>query len=43
MESNGEIWVKYAMIRYKININNNLTDNIHTTEEKDDSLVTNGK
>ena len=42
-ESNGENWVKYAMVRYKININKNLTDNIHTTAEKYDSWVTNGE
>ena len=42
-ESNGENWVEYAMIRYKININSTLTENIHTIEDKDDSRVTNGK
>ena len=26
-ESNGDDWVKYAMIRYKINGNSTLTDN----------------
>ena len=40
-ESNGEKLVKYAMIRYKINFNITLTDNLHTTSEKDDSWVTN--
>ena len=39
-ESNGENWVKYAMIRYKINANITLTYNLHTTAEKDESLVT---
>ena len=40
-ESNGENWVKYAMVRYKINVNSTLTDNLHTTVAKDDSLVMN--
>ena len=43
MESNGVNWVKYEMIRYKININSTLTDNIYTTADKDDSGVENGK
>ena len=40
---NGEKWVRYAMIRYKININITLTENILTAEEKDDGRVTNGE
>ena len=40
-ESNGENWLKYVLIRYKINVNSTLTDNFHTTSEKDDSWVTN--
>ena len=40
-ESNRENWVKYAMVRYKINVNSTLTDNLHTTAAKDDSLVMN--
>ena len=43
LESNGENWVKYETIRYKININSTLKDNLHTTLEKDDSQVKNGK
>ena len=42
-EINGKNWVKYEMIRYKININSTLTDNLYTTVEKYDSLKTNGK
>ena len=40
MESNGENWKKYKIIRYKINVNINLTDNLHITAEKDYSWVT---
>ena len=43
MESKGENWVKYAMIRYKINSESTLTDNLHTTAEKCDMRVTIGK
>ena len=42
-ESNVENWVKYAMIRYKINNNRTLSDKLHNTVDKDDSRVTNGK
>ena len=41
-EINGENWVNYSMIRYKININSTLINNIHTTAEKDNSRVMNG-
>ena len=43
LKSNGDNWVKYAMIRYKININSTLTENLHTTADKYDSRATNGK
>ena len=42
-ESNGENWLNYAMIRYEINSNITLTDNIHTIEDKYDSWVMNDK
>ena len=43
LDSNWENWVKYAMIKYKININSTLTVNIHTTADKYDSWMMNGK
>ena len=42
-DSNGKNCVKYEMIRYKININSTLTENLHTTAEKDNSKVMNRK
>ena len=42
-ESNGVNWVKYEMIRYKINNNSTLSEKLHNTVEKDDSRATNGK
>ena len=42
-ESNGENWVKYAIIRFTININGNLIENIYTTAGKYDCHVMNGK
>ena len=42
-ELKGEKWVKYAMIRYKVNINIILSENLHNTVDKDDSPVKNGK
>ena len=43
LESKWETWVMHEIIKYLININNTLTDNIHATAEKDNSLVKNGK
>ena len=43
LESNGENWVKYAMIRYKTNKNSTLLGNLHNTLENDDIRVINSK
>ena len=37
LESNGENWVKYAIIRYKINKNITLSNKIHNNVDEDDS------
>ena len=42
-EKYWENWVKYAIIKYIININSILVDDLHTTAEKDDIQVENGK
>ena len=42
-ELKGENWVKYSIIRQKLNINITLSENLHSTVDKDDSWVTNGK
>ena len=43
LESNIDNRVKYSMVKYKINIIVTLTVNFHTTVEKYDSQVNNGK
>ena len=42
-ETNVDIWVKYAMIRYKINNNGTLSENLHNKVEKYDSQATTEK
>ena len=41
-ESNGVNWIKYAMIRYKINNNSALSDKLHNIVDNHDSQVMSG-